>query len=420
MAFDFGAALSTAGQVTPALQQAQENQRERARQDVLDKLKSRELQQWVPVRSYATPDGAKHTVYLTPTGYQDKTEEPSFQDQAKSKLDALQALYKQKGLPWTPEIAQAAADQVFGLKVGAFKPYPGEAGKPFKGTDGQWYVKGTGPDGQPVEQPMGPNYQPPPSASGITPELRQAQLKLQQSKLALEEAKFKSSQDPNNPVFRLKLRQAQSSFLRDQAYWMRAQASVTGTLNGQPLPGANLDAEGRPVGAMFQGNVKPTSTEIGRADLAASALDQMDTMGEILLSRSDLFGPVAGRTTNFSQWIGSQDPDAQRFQAAARVAADHLAGVFGGRSQAALQHIYDVIGKNQTNPEAAIAALDQMGKAAQIIKARGTRKTVGGVPQNADDLKKLTVKMRAPNGQVSSVPADQVEHYKKLGAVVVQ
>lgn len=31
-----------------------------------------------------------------------------------------------------------------------------------------------------------------------------------------------------------------------------------------------------------------------------------------------------------------------------------------------------------------------------------------------------TVKMKAPNGQTQSVPADQVDHYKKLGATVVQ
>ena len=30
-----------------------------------------------------------------------------------------------------------------------------------------------------------------------------------------------------------------------------------------------------------------------------------------------------------------------------------------------------------------------------------------------------TVKMKAPNGQISDVAADQVEHYKSRGAVVV-
>jgi hypothetical protein len=34
-------------------------------------------------------------------------------------------------------------------------------------------------------------------------------------------------------------------------------------------------------------------------------------------------------------WLGSQDPDAQRFKAARTIAADHLAGVFGGRSETA-------------------------------------------------------------------------------------
>ena len=94
----------------------------------------------------------------------------------------------------------------------------------------------------------------------------------------------------------------------------------------------------------------PTGTERARADLAISAREQLGTMESILQNRADLFGPVAGRELNFQEWIGSQDPDAQRFKAAARIAADHLAGVFGGRSQAALEAIYQTIGNNATNP----------------------------------------------------------------------
>jgi len=121
----------------------------------------------------------------------------------------------------------------------------------------------------------------------------------------------------------------------------------------------------------------PTGAERGRADLAMSAREQLKTMKSILTSRHDLFGPIAGRLTNFEQWVGSQDPDAQRFRSGARIAADHLAGVFGGRSEAALQGIYDVVGKNLTNPAAAIAGIDQMDKAAEIIQGRGT----GPIPQ---------------------------------------
>jgi len=218
------------------------------------------------------------------------------------------------------------------------------------------------------------------AATGTETEFQKASLQLRQSALDLQKAKFQASQDPNNPQTKAALQRAQQEALRSQAYMIRAQAGAFGTYNGQALPGAQLDSSGNPVGSMFQGNVKPTSTEMGRADLATSAIEQMDAMKGILKNRSDLFGPIAGRTTNFTQWVGSQDPDAQKFQAAARVAADHLAGVFGGRSQAALQHIYDVIGKNLTNPEAAIAGIEQMEVAANTIKARGTRHVVGGAP----------------------------------------
>ena len=98
----------------------------------------------------------------------------------------------------------------------------------------------------------------------------------------------------------------------------------------------------------------------------------------MLSTRGDLFGPGAGRITNFRQWVGSPDPAAQQFKAAARTAADHLAGVFGGRSQAALDAIYDVIGNNITNPQAAIAGINQMAKAADVIQRIGSYRTVGG------------------------------------------
>lgn len=115
----------------------------------------------------------------------------------------------------------------------------------------------------------------------------------------------------------------------------------------------------------------PTGTERARADLAVSAREQLNTMDQILNQRSDLFGPGKGQYTDFTKWVGSQDPDAQRFAAAARIAADHLAGVFGGRSKAALDAIYDAIGQNKTNPAAAIAALEQMNIAAAAIQGRG-------------------------------------------------
>ena len=141
----------------------------------------------------------------------------------------------------------------------------------------------------------------------------------------------------------------------------------------------------------------PTGQERGRADLAISAREQLNTMSQILTARKDLFGPVSGRQTDFTKWVGSQDPDAQRFAAAARIAADHLAGVFGGRSKAALDAIYDAVGQNKTNPTAGMAALEQMNIAAAQIQSSGQRPGLvpppaGGKwtpPQGAPDPKQF-------------------------------
>jgi ABC-type transporter MlaC component len=239
---------------------------------------------------------------------------------------------------------------------------------------------------------------------------RTANIKLRQSTENLHEAQFRASQDPNNPKFKMELEKARTSAMRDEAYMINAQARAFGEVNGKALPGAALTAEGQPVGSAFAANVKPTGVEVGRADLATSALEQMQTMHDILSKRGDMFGPGAGRATQMEQWIGSQDPDAQRFTAAATTAADHLMGVFGGRSTWAGQRIEAAMGQLKTNPEAAMAALDQMSKAAKTIQARGTRQVVGGVPGTAP-LKTITnppggaqgVKPVRPAGAVGTV-----------------
>jgi hypothetical protein len=154
----------------------------------------------------------------------------------------------------------------------------------------------------------------------------------------------------------------------------------------------------------------PTGQERGRADLAVSARDQLNTMEQILLKRTDLFGPISGQKTDFTQWIGSQDPDAQRFRAAATVAKDHLAGVFGGRSKDALQGIYDAIGQNKTNPAAGIAALEQMNIAAAAIQGAGQRP--GLVPPAGG------VDVTAPDNSVHHFPTEAAaDQFKKAAGI---
>ena len=209
-------------------------------------------------------------------------------------------------------------------------------------------------------------------------EYQNATLDLRNKTLALQQARLAAQNDPNNPAFRLRLRQAQSEATNADARMRMAEARYQGTWNGVPIAGDIIDTEGNPVAPVNAPNVRPTGTQRERATLATSALDQMKDLTGLLSTRGDLFGPGAGRITNFRQWVGSPDPAAQQFKAAARTAADHLAGVFGGRSQAALDAIYDVIGNNITNPQAAIAGINQMAKAADVIQRIGSYRTVGG------------------------------------------
>lgn len=205
-----------------------------------------------------------------------------------------------------------------------------------------------------------------------------ATIGLRQAELALNQAKFDASQDPKNPAFQLKLKQAQTAAERAQSYWVRAQAAVWGTVNGQPLPGAMVDAEGAPVGSSFQGNVRPTGTQRERATLATSARDQLADADSILRKNKNLFGPGRGQYTSLKQWFGTASPDALAYQAAIVTATDHLMGVFGGRSTYAGQKIAGLVDNFKQNPDATVAALRQYDKAAKLIQGVGSYRTVGG------------------------------------------
>lgn len=155
-----------------------------------------------------------------------------------------------------------------------------------------------------------------------------------------------------------------------------------GTVGGEAPAGALLDDNGHPVGTAFQRNVMPTGTERNKGDMAASAAEQLSDIKSIMQKHATLFGPGYGQTSAFRQWIGSQDPDAQKFMAARTIAADHLAGTFGGRSEAALTALDHAIGQFKDNPTAAIAGVDQLSGANQRFVKAGTPRTVGSKAGN--------------------------------------
>jgi hypothetical protein len=172
--------------------------------------------------------------------------------------------------------------------------------------------------------------------------------------------------------------------------------------------------------------LNPTASERQRADFAISAHDQLKDMGDILSSRDDLFGPLSGRYTNFTQWVGSQDPDAQRFRVAARVLSDHAMAVFGARSQYASESIYDLVGQNATNPTAGAAGLKQLDKALEVIGSRGSgaitpgsgAALLGNGPKSKGS-RSLAASMAKPFNKGKS--ADEVQkHLESLGYTVTK
>lgn len=195
---------------------------------------------------------------------------------------------------------------------------------------------------------------------------------------------------------------AQRLGLSEKQFEMRAH----GTENGEALPGAILGDDNKPVGTAFQQNVRPTGQERNKADLAASAREQLSDIADIMTKRKDIFGPVNGRKTDFTVWLGSQDPDAQKFRAARTIAGDHLAGVFGGRSEAALSALDNAVGQFKDNPEAAIAGVKQLDKANTRFIEKGTPKTAGSNAAKAGGGSTGgTIKARDPQGKLHEAPA---------------
>jgi len=160
------------------------------------------------------------------------------------------------------------------------------------------------------------------------------------------------------------------------------EAEFFGTHNGQALPGAPADEAGNPIGTRVASVTKPTGTERTKADMAKSAAEQLSDIRGIIKKRPDIFGPLAGRKTDFDVWLGSQDPDAQAFRAAETVAADHMAGMFGSRSPAVVKELHDAIGRFKDNPEAALAGIGQVEKATKLFTDAGTVRTVNPAGSN--------------------------------------
>ncbi len=211
-------------------------------------------------------------------------------------------------------------------------------------------------------------------AQQATADLKKAQASNQPQAIALAQARLQSALEAHQ-IAQRRLGLSESQFeLRSQ-----------GTVGGVQPPGGMQTDTGQPVGTAFQQNVRPTGRQRNVGNLAESAHEQLQDMRGIIKSRPDIFGPAAGRKTDFTVWLGSQDPDAQRFRAARTIAGDHLAGVFGGRSESALKALDEAIGHFKDNPAAVEAGLNQLDKANQVFLRAGHVNTAGSKPLETPD-----------------------------------
>jgi hypothetical protein len=252
-----------------------------------------------------------------------------------------------------------------------------------------------------------------------TEDLKHAQAEQAEASAAMK----KAQNDPTSPAFRLAKQRADAAQfnantargklgIQSAQFEMRAH----GTQNGIALPGSMVDDNGNTIGTAFQQNVRPTGTERNKGDMAASAADQINDMKAIIQRNPTMFGPGYGQTTEFKRWIGGQSPDAQRFVAARTIAGDHLAGTFGGRSEAALTALDNAAGQFKDNPEAAMAGLDQLAGANNRFLRAGTVKTTGNKAAGHSDGGKISV--TAPDGSVHPFETQaQADTFKRLAGI---
>jgi hypothetical protein len=304
----------------------------------------------------------------------------------------LQLQQQQRGIVGQGQAAQQAVIQQEMDRANLAHTQAETANMPFKlqTTMAQHGLKvQIGEDGTPqvVPDESSPVFQQQQAKEGLL----SAQTDAYQANVALrnanaELAKLKQQNfDPNSPVFKLAEQRAStaqqnaaSMSERARSQWASYLMHSQGVgLDGRPLAGAMLTDNGDTVGSVFSQNVRPTGTERNKGDMAASAAEQLGTIKDIVQKHPDMFGPGYGQSTQFQKWIGSQDPDAQRFLSARTIAADHLAGTFGGRSEAALTALDNAVGQFKDNPQAALAGIDQLTKANSRFQTAGSVKTVG-------------------------------------------
>lgn len=147
---------------------------------------------------------------------------------------------------------------------------------------------------------------------------------------------------------------------------------------------------------------KPTADEQKKADLADNLNENLGVVEEILKRRPDLFGPVAGRMTEFKNKVGTSDPDIAALEAAQHQLGMVQQGVHGMRSAQGMQGAVDAVMNGFHNsPEAMQRALETVRSSAKTFSNAVGEKGepgIGGIPG-------WVIRARDPQGKLHEAPA---------------
>ena len=290
------------------------------------------------------------------------------EEQERYQLDSLKknrAAAKEMMPDAKPEDLDYLAYTLSGIKppVAKVTQLTGDAGKTYKGADGQYYVSEKDETGAIIAKPMGANYQPPApkatSPSSIYTNLLAKQIlanKKQGPPLTNEEAaQLQSSQSA------LTVAGVARSVAWAQAAAANHLVSVTDPDTGMDtlIPVAAGVAAYNQGAPLLAGAVSaPTGMDKKNSMLAQSALQQVNRMQAILKADPNLVGPGSGQLTKLQMWLGTQDPDAQQFLISSLLGSEHGVAVFGGRNIHTIQDLNNALGSMKTNPAALSGALD--------------------------------------------------------------
>lgn len=285
---------------------------------------------------------------------------------AAAKYAAAKSDYKKTaGRDLSPEEDESLFFQAYGFKPPTSKvsQLTGDAGKPYKGNDGQYYVNAKDASGAIIQMPLGPNYQPP-APKPLSPAVRFTNL---MAKQILASQKKGPALTPEESAELAASKQeltlngistATARAVENARYGITNVTDETGEEVAQTrLNAVNAANSGTPFAAGTVG--APTGLDKKNQMLAQSALTQIDSMERVLAADPKLTGPGGGQFTRLQTWLGSNSPDSQQFLAAATFLSEHGVGVFGGRNIHSITDLQNLMGSLKTNPAALKAALEQ-------------------------------------------------------------